>query len=97
MHRKKKVVLGWNMNTILFKIFLPMTKAIDWIQTIKVELNKNKIKVTNLESLIGKLHHAGYIFPQSRYFLNRLRHLLERCQKYGPQLIPDSAQADLLL
>ena len=53
-----KIVLGWKINTRLFKIFLPMTKATDWIQTIKSELNKNKIKATHLESLIGKLNHV---------------------------------------
>ena len=41
----------------------------------------------NLESTIGRLNHAGYIIPQSRYFLNRLRDLLKRCKQYGPQMI----------
>ena len=41
----------------------------------------------NLESTIGRLNHTGYIIPQSRYFLNRLRNLLKRCKQYGPQTI----------
>lgn len=71
-------------------------KAMDWIQTINIILRKNKVSAKHLESLIGKLNHAGYIIPQSIYFLNRLRHLLQRCKKYGPQPIPDATQADLL-
>ena len=29
--------------------------------------------------------HTGYIIPNGRYFLNRFRWLLKRCEKYGTQ------------
>ena len=50
-----------------------------------------------LESTIGRLFHVGYVLPHARYFINRLRHLLYRNQKYGLQKVPPSVRADLNL
>lgn len=85
-----KIVLGWKINTRLFRIFLPTKNARDWIQTINTMLQKNKVNAKHLESLIGKLNHAGYFISQRRYFLNRLRHIFQRCKKYGSQPISDA-------
>ena len=35
-----------------------------------------------IESTIGRLNYVGYILPHARYFLNRLRHMHNRCVKY---------------
>lgn len=92
-----KVILGWQVDTRRFRIHLPFEKSNEWIADIKVILSNTTISAKTLESTIGRLNHAGYIIPQGRYFLNRLRHLLSRCKKMGPQKIPESAREDLHL
>ena len=37
------------------------------------------------------------MLPQSRYFLNRLRHFLQRTKQFGPLTIDDRSREDLLL
>lgn len=44
-----------------------------------------RVKTKEVESTIGRLNHVGYIMPQGRYFLNKIRHLQTRCEKYGPR------------
>ena len=82
---EKKTILGWFVDTRLFRIFLPLEKANEWIHSIKSIVKANIVNKTLLESTIGRLNHAGYILPQARYLLNRLRHFLIRCQKRGPK------------
>ena len=88
-------MLGWKINTRLFRIYLPTQKAREWTHSIKEMLKSRKVNTKLLESTIGRLNHEGYIIPQSRYFLNRLRHLIKRCKQYGPQPIPNATRADL--
>ena len=92
-----KGALGWTVNTRTFRIYLPDKKAKEWTLSIKEILHSQRVDTKTLETTIGRLNHAGYIIPQSRYFLNKLRHLLSRCKKYGAQPVPDAVQADLLL
>ena len=94
---EKKIVLGWQINTRKFKIYLPKLKSIDWINEIRKVIHANKVTTSTLESLIGKLNHVGYIIPQGRYFLNRLRHLLARTKSFGAQSIDTDSKEDLKL
>ena len=50
-----------------------------------------------MESHIGRLNHVDYIMPHGRFFLNRLRRLLIRCQKYGPQYLSTMEKNDAIL
>ena len=50
-----------------------------------------------LETTVDRLNHAGYVLPQGRYFLNRLRRLLAQCQKNGPQKMSLNAKEDVEL
>ena len=92
-----KIVLGWLINTRLFRIFLPIDKASFWIIDLKSILRKDKVNAKFLERNIGRLNHAGYILPTGRYFLNRLRHLLTRCHAYGTQSLNEHVREDLKL
>jgi len=92
-----KNILGWVVNTRLFRIFLPIEKANEWIHSIKSIIKHNIITGTIPESTIGHLNHAGYILPQARYFLNRLQHFLIKCQTRGPQQLSQAVRDDLLL
>ena len=75
-----KTVLGWEINTRTFRIYLPKDKAKEWTRDLQSILNRGKVNTKFLESTIGRLNHVAYIIPQSRYFLNRLRNLLKRCK-----------------
>ena len=92
-----KTMLGWVINTRVMRVFLPEDKALAWSQDIKKILNTNRILHKDLESTIGRLNHIGYILPTGRYFLNRLRHLLYRCDKYGRQQLQSWESQDLEL
>ena len=94
---ERKVILGWLVDTRLFKIFLPGEKASEWIREINRIVKQETIETKQLESTIGRLNHAGYVIPQARYFLNRMRHLLANCKKYGRQKIPHAVKDDLKL
>ena len=69
-----------------------------WKMDIDEQLTIDKrVKAKCLESMIGLLNHIGYVILHARYFLNRLRYLLQRCQRYGPQLAYASCRLNLLL
>ena len=92
-----KIVLGWKVDTRLFRIFLPEEKATEWTKSIKCMIKRNTVTSDHLESLIGRLNHAAYIVPQGRYFMNRIRHLLKVCKSNGVQTIPAQVRDDMML
>jgi len=94
---ERRVMLGWLIDTIQMRVYLPVTKALAWSTDIKNLLSKNKVTKKELESTVGRLNHVGYIIPMGRYFLNRLRHLLMRCDRYGSQQMQNWEQEDLKL
>ena len=90
-------VLGWDINTRLFRIYLPCLKARDWIYNIKQILKYNKVNSKTLETSIGRLNHAAHIISQGQCFLNHLRQLLSRCKQFGSQTLNKSERQDLHL
>ena len=92
-----RIMLGWQIDSRRMRISLPSTKAIAWANDIDNILTKNKTNQKELESVIGRLNHVGYILPTGRYFLNRLRHLLTRCKKFGSQNLKEWERNDLIL
>ena len=83
---ERKIVLGWLLDSRELRIHLPMDKGICWMNDIDCILKENtRVKSKKMEQMIGRLNHVGYIIPQARYFLNRIRRLQNRCEKYGPQ------------
>ena len=92
-----KTVLGWLINTRLFRIYLPWLKAKDWIHDLKQILKDRRVNAKTLETTIGRLNHAAHIIPQARFFLNRLRNLLQRCKKYGSQTPSKQERKDIHL
>ena len=93
---EKKTFLGWIINTRNLRINLPSLKAMMWINEIDTVISQVKVKPKNLESLIGKLNHAAFIIPFTRYFLNRLRFKLELMKKKGPLTLSKSETEDLI-
>jgi len=94
---ERRIMLGWLIDTTIMRVFLPITKAQIWSEDINQILKSNSVNTKMLESTIGRLNHVGYILPTGRYFLNRLRHLLSRCERYGKQQIQKFERDDLLL
>jgi hypothetical protein len=54
-------------------IALPRNKFVAWTNAIETLLNMDKITHKELETLIGRLNHVGFIIPLARHFLGRLR------------------------
>ena len=92
-----RVMLGWQIDSRRMRISLPTTKATIWAKDIDNILNRQRVNKKELESMIGRLNHVGYILPTGRYFLNRLRHLLMRCERYGSQKLQNWEKDDLIL
>ena len=94
---EQKTMLGWILCSRKSKIFLPKDKELAWTRDIDELLTSNYINAKKLESTIGRCNHIGYIMPNARYFLNRLRHLLTRCHQYGRQPLKKWESDDLNL
>ena len=95
---ERKIVLGWLLDTRAFRIYLPSDKAVHWISEINRLIQPEyRIKTKELESTVGRLNHAAHILPHGRYFMNRIRRLLYRCQQFGPQLANTREKQDFRL
>ena len=92
-----KKILGWTINTRTMRVFLPKLKSMDWITEIDEVLQIKIIGFKKLEKLIGKLNHAAFISPFSRFFLNRIRHQMILAKKFGPKKLSESMKEDLIL
>lgn len=92
-----KTVLGWHFNTRQLRISLPDTKVIAWKRDIQQVLDAGAATNKTLATLIGRLNHVGYVIPNARHFLGRLRRL-QQAAEHGGSASPDPAQeADLRL
>ena len=92
------MVLGWLIDTRNFRIFLPVDKAVHWTAELNNVLKDDyRIKTKEIESTTGRLNNVGYVMPHGRFFLNRLRRLLNRCKEYGPQIANKLEKNDMKL
>jgi len=68
-----KIILGWLLNTRELLLSLPRAKYKAWIANINQLLSQQRITLTNLDQLIGRLQHATYVIPFAKHFLGQLR------------------------
>ena len=68
-----QIVLGWDLNSRLLLILLPFDKFTAWSSDLRAIIAAGKITFGELESVMGRLNHAGYIIPLARHFLGRLQ------------------------
>ena len=73
-----QVVLGWQFDTRRLLISLPNDKFAAWHKDVADLISSKVCSMSSLDSLIGKLNHAGYVIPLARHFLSRLRARLDR-------------------
>ena len=92
-----KTVLGWLLNTRLLTISLPSTKHVAWTSEIQRLLAQGFTTKSDLETLVGRLNHIGYILPLARHFLHRIRSLLSSPWHRHTKAIPPAQQDDLKL
>ena len=78
---ERKVILGWHLNTRSLRVSLPQNKVEGWSAMIHNTLASGKAKAKDLDTLIGRLNHLGFVLPGSRHFLGNLRHLLWKAQQ----------------
>ena len=76
-----KTILGWLVNFRSFRVFLPFHKLKEWQIDMDLAIKQKSLSFKTLESIIGRLNHAGYVLPFGKYFLNRLRSRLKKATK----------------
>ena len=95
-----KLILGWIIDSRLFKVFLSEDKERHWQKDIDELIDKQKrnepIRTKALESMIGKLNHASYLVNEGRFFLTRLRRRLRLCKKYKQNKLLQGEVDDLV-
>ena len=72
-----QVVLGWDLDTRRLLILLPHDKYVAWSSDLETIVESGRVTFGELETLLGRLNHAGYIIPLSRHFLGRLQSRLK--------------------
>ena len=60
-------------------------------------ISSSIVNKDELHTTIGRLNHVEYIMPIGRYFLNRLRFRLSKCEQYGKQKLAKWDVEDLEL
>lgn len=60
-----KILLGWLVNTCLLTIVLPDHKYIAWRRNIQHMIDCGWTTHRELETIIGRLNHVGYIIPHA--------------------------------
>ncbi|KAL7526102.1 hypothetical protein ACHAWF_006679, partial [Thalassiosira exigua] len=91
------IFLGWLINTRLFTIGLPTEKATAWKKSIHDIINKKWATYDSLKTLVGRLEHACFVIPSARHFMNRLRRLKDKADKYKSAKIDNESMKDLIL
>ena len=71
-----KTVTGWGIDTRRFLVYLTDDKEQAWSHSIRDIIDKGISNYKDIESLIGRLNHCGYIIPSARHFLHPIRNIL---------------------
>ena len=73
-----KTILGWLFNFRELTVYLPENKYVAWTRNIKDVLVADKTSHAELDTLIGRMVHVGFVISQIYYFMSRLRDLMWR-------------------
>lgn len=76
---------------------LPIHKFIAWSGDLKEIFTNKSTTFDQMKQITGRFTHVSYLFFPGRFFLNRLRNLNSRCEKYGKQNLAKEELADVKL
>lgn len=94
---ESKMILGWSLDTRRLLISLPTEKFVAWSRSIQVLLDSGHTTVSQLETIIGRLNHCGFIIPMSRHFMSRLRRAELAARHRRVYHLPKAVKLDLRL
>ena len=73
---KIKTVTGWGIDTRRFLVFPNKDKQSAWSASIQTIINRGSSTYNEIETLVGRLNHCGYIIPLARHFLHPIRGIM---------------------
>ena len=97
MPAEQKMILGWIMDTCRLQIELPANKHTAWTATIHSLLTADQATFKELEKLLGRLNHAGFVIPLARHFLGWLWMAMFTAQKQHSVKLQNAQCQDLAL
>ena len=89
--------MGWLYDTRCLLISLPDSQTIAWIDSITDLITRGETTSSDLETIIGRLNHVGYVLPTALHFLSRLRKLQSAARFKRKIYIPKLFLKDLKL
>ena len=92
-----KTLLGWVFDSRRLLISLPDDKCHSWTADILDILISSEATYQELDTIIGRLNHVGYIIPTARHFLSRIRKLKMKAKFKRKVSIPAQVHADFNL
>jgi hypothetical protein len=93
-----KTILGWEVDTRRLLLSLPTNKVTAWSESIHTMLrDPGKVPYDDLDTLIGRLNHCGFLIPQARHFLGRIRTAKHKAAKRRHASLSPAVRADLAL
>ncbi len=95
----RKTSLGWEVNTLSFKVSLPTDKRRTLVGKLRrlATLPGRRANAKELKTTIGRLNHAAYVVPNSRPFLGGLYMASKRARACGSVRLSDSQVEELKL
>ena len=94
---EQKILLGWLYDTRRLLISLPLDKWQNWSKDLLDLIENKQTSFHDLDTLIGRLNHVGYIIPTARHFLSRIRNLKYKAKFKRQVIIPGLVIKDLIL
>lgn len=89
-------LLGWTLDLRRLRVALPDDKFMAWTATIDSILAVGVATKEELETLVGRLNHVGFVVPAARHFLSRIRDAQHKARgRRKPTALSTVALADL--
>ena len=92
-----EVISGWLFNFRGLTIYLSGNNYVAWTCKIKDVLVVSKTSYTELDTIIGRMVHVGFIISQIYHFMSRLRDLMWRSRNRRTIKLTDSTRKDFEL
>jgi hypothetical protein len=91
---EEHIVLGWELDTHILMIRLLFDKFVAWVEDLTTHIQAVNLTFQQLETLVGRLNHAAFVFRLSRHFLGRLYRRLQKRRRKNQGIILSTAEVD---